>query len=177
MAPTPVELRDLWVSSVRRICCTDQYFLGRNPKWPKIFQERALWLEQNPDVVPIRFVEAQIHWCLRNRVRDGMWPTLLSGPKAVQRYREEPDEAQLIKDIAHHYETQARAFIELSNHVGVASALLDTMGSWSPLYLAYVRYTEGMPIPQDLRASAAQEAQAEYLTHSLFPIEFIRSLT
>lgn len=171
----PSELKNMWISSVRRICHTDRYYVSR--KWDKIFAEVSAWLDANPEISPLRFVEAQIHWCLGNRVRGALWPNLLSGPAAVQRYHDAPDETEIVNDLSARYQAQGKAFVELSNAVGLHDALQDTMVTWSPLYLAYVRFCSGLPIPEDLYDRARQEAQAESLIDRVFPADFLRSLS
>lgn len=170
----PSELKALWVSTVRRIGGTDRYFIG--DKWDTILAEVAAWLEANPHIKPLRFVEAQVNWCLRNRVKGALWPNLMSGPKALQRYLDEPDDGEIVAQLEKHYSAQANAFIQLTNSIGLKEALEDTMVTWSPLYLAYVRHHQGLAIPEDLRVRAAREASAESLINQVFPAEFLRSL-
>lgn len=168
------ELRRLWVDAVRRIGRTDKYFIGR--RWDAAFAKAAQWLDDHPSISPAQFVEAQVRWCIGNRVQNALWPNLLLGPGAYERYMNAPREEELIAALQSKYDSQARAFIALSNAVGLQEALCDTMGGWSPLYLCYVRSCSGLPLLEAEREQANKEARAEPLVSRIFPEDFLRSL-
>jgi hypothetical protein len=138
-----------------------------------VFEKVALELSRRPNVNLKRFVEAQIKYMLARGLIEKLFPSIMSGSKAFDRYIEAPSEKQEELDILQSLQSQAQCFASVCKTMGEDFAFASTVVDYTPLFMAYMRWTVNRDIPPVLRANASAELRIKPLAAKFFPSEYL----
>jgi len=169
------KIKDTWVSRVRALLGSDTYKVSK--KWDKTFEKAAVTIRDNPNVVLIEFVDAQIHYVISKNEPLKLWPTLLLG-KAMDRYFNHKIKAATGVSLIEFYQNQAQIFTRLMDTIGFDQALGYDAAGFSPLWLAFMRFSAGVEISNDLIAGARAEIEVHTKAkiEKIFSPEFLGSI-
>lgn len=166
-------LKNAWVRGVREILGHPEYRVGR--KWDETFARVASTLD---GVDPSVFAECQIRFMIARGAVAKMFPNILSGPSARQRY----DDAQILGPAetlelaAQRYAIQLACFKRVVENLGEEYAFSGSATEYSPLFLAFMMWGTNRPLSDELRQKALMEVRKSPVVINLFPGAFMQRI-
>jgi hypothetical protein len=171
---TAEDLRHRWIQRVRALTGVASYTV-QGAKNQETFRKVADRLNAlNFDVE--RYIDAQINHVIAHNRQAGIWPTLMMGDAAIERYMKAPSGYDTIDGLREYYAAQAQAFNRVCLTMGEGVAFRNNVLHHSPLFLAFMHYSTGRNMTLELAGDARAEAAAHPLVSQVFPRAFLERL-
>lgn len=169
------ELKELWEVSVQRLLQSPDYRASKH--WNAIFQSTADFFTNNPEIDVRRFVEANIKHMMNAGLVAKMFPNCLSGEGAMARYLTAPPDVAVESDILISLKSQAECFAAVCKNMGDDFAFESTVTEYTPLFMAYMRWTTGRPVSDVLKGNAKTELYHKPAAKQFFPAGFLEFIS
>ena len=143
----------------------------------KVFSSVSSFLSTRPDINPEQYVRAQINWVISKNIEGGIIPSILSGEKALERYKLSGSQSANEQRVGAMLKWEYETWVNLVQQLGVDLALTNPVRSSTPLFLAYMHHLLDLEYPPDLADDAGQQLAAEPAYRQVFSADFLRTLT
>jgi hypothetical protein len=168
-------LKALWLSTVRRVFDKEDYRVGSH--WDKTFTRVAKYLDENPSIDKEKYVAIQVGYILDMGRHDLLYPTVLSGQAAADRYYSKPmnDDLAIAAELKT-YAAQLKTFNKACETSAVSVIINAPVFDFSPLFLSFMRYSRNMTVTEELRLNARHEARNCKCAEKVFPKDFLERI-
>lgn len=175
MTPDGDRLCAVWTKVVRTETGASDYSI-RGQKWVRLFNTVGSMLATQ-EIDLEHYVGVQVRWLIGRNQEGGMWPSILAGERAMERYANEPSADQVLVGVKEYYQAQAETFTRVCETMGEEVAFHNRVTNHSPLFIAFMRFKTGRELPEELRMQARDEMAAEPATRLVFTEpEFLEAL-
>lgn len=168
-----VDLRRLWERCVRAMTGVDDYQCWG---FTQVFDRVGDLLAARPDIDPERYVRAQIHWVIGRNIEGGLLPSILSGEKAMQRYKAFSAPAQRRDQLGALLKWELETWNNLVGQLGLSLALTNPVRAHTSLFIAYMHYLAELDYPPGLRHDAWEQLVAEPDYWRVLPSDFLETI-
>jgi hypothetical protein len=169
---TAHDVKDMWVIRVRAIIGDETYELHLSSKWNKIFHNVANLV--NARGFDLRkYIDVQLRWAVVNSRECSIWPTLLSGQKALERYLTDPQETTKVNWLREIYQAQYEAFNRVCETVSEEAAFTVPVLRHEPLFSMYMHYERKREPSKELVERAILSMEEDPLVAKVLPEGFL----
>lgn len=158
---SPAALKAAWIEAVERMLCLSEPYRVSS-KFDGIFDSVATKLGQE-GIDPSRFCEAQVYYVKTRNLTGKLWPSLLSGDRAMERYEEYPDPESRKEGLRQNLNMQLETFKNVTRTISLEAAFYNKLASHTPIFMVMMHVSFGRDIPEDLLEEARAEAGVEPL--------------
>lgn len=170
-------LKQKWVYLVCKMFRTNNYRVGKH--FDATFKKFSEWLRSHPEVDVERYMQAQIQHMIDSGLISKLYPNVLLGQKAYQRYEAflkkifSPAEKERLEKA---FSLQLASLRSVKQYLQVQDVRSTFVCDYSPIVIAFDMWESTGAISEDLRVQAALEIFYKPLYKQILPNLFLKEV-